>query len=78
MSELFTEKEVQAYMRNEVYAAGGAKKWLKKNNMTFNHAIHMIENGDAATLDRVLDVLGFRRVTRYEPITNAATDAANT
>lgn len=69
MAELFTANEVQAYLRKEVAAAGGAKKFLRKKKLDgFSHILHMFENGDAATLDRVLPALGFRRVTRYESV----------
>ncbi len=68
MSKLFTQAEVQRYLREEVADAGGANKWLRKNKMMGeNHILHMVENGDAATLPRFLAILKFRQVTRYEP-----------
>lgn len=69
MAELFTIDEVEDYLRREVAAAGGAKKFLRKKKLDgFSHITHMFENGSAATLERVLPALGFRKVTRYEPI----------
>jgi len=68
MSELFTEEEVQQYMRDEVADAGGPKKWLRKNKISGESPLHMIQNGQAATLSNCLAALGFRKVTRYEPL----------
>jgi len=69
MAELFTEAELRDYLVAEVAAAGGARAWLRKNKMTHRTQInHMVANGDAATLADFLEVLGFRRVTRYEPV----------
>lgn len=69
MAEIFDEREVREYLRAEVEAAGGAKKWLKKNKMFgYDHVLHMVANGDAATTPRILEALGFRRVDRFEPI----------
>lgn len=67
MTEIFTLEEVKFYMRDEVRAAGGAKKWLRKHKLRnqFDHVLHMVENGDAATSPPILDALGFRRITRY-------------
>jgi hypothetical protein len=67
MSELFTIDEIEKLLREEVVAAGGAKKWCVKNNVSMGHALHMVENGTAASLPRVLDVLGLEKVTRYMP-----------
>lgn len=79
MTELFTEAEVEKYMREEVADAGGPKKWLRKNKVHgFDHILHMIANGSAATLPHILPALGFKRVTRYEaasPATGSATAA---
>lgn len=67
MAEIFTTKEVEEFMRSEVNAAGGARKWLRKNGVTgLEHVMHMVADGRAATLDRVLLVLGFRRVALFE------------
>lgn len=68
MSELFTTDELERYLREEVMRAGGAKKWCKKNGVYMGDALHMVSNGSAATLDRVCLALGFRKITRYEPI----------
>jgi hypothetical protein len=69
VTELFTEAEVEARLREEVSAAGGAKKWLKKNKVAgCSQVLHMIEDGRGATLGAILPVLGFKRVVRYEPI----------
>ena len=68
MSKLFTVDEIERYLREEVMRAGGAKKWCRKHKINMDHAIHMIENGSAASLDRVLDALEFRKVIRYEPV----------
>ncbi len=69
MSELFTEPQLEAMLREAVEAAGGAKKWCRKNKV-FGHdySLHMITDGRAATLRDVLPVLGFRAVVRYEKI----------
>lgn len=71
MAEIFTEKEVEEYLRQEVQEAGGAAKWLKKHKMFmfYKHILHMFDNGSAATLPQVLDTLGFVRKTVYEPKT---------
>lgn len=69
MSELFTHAEVQAHLRYEVEAAGGAAKWMRKNGFGHKKYIqHMFANGDAATLPDVLLHLGFKRVERFMPI----------
>jgi hypothetical protein len=68
MSEIFTKDEVEKYLREEVEAVGGAKKWCRKHNVNMDHALHMVADGSAATLPRVIGVLGFREVIRYEPI----------
>lgn len=65
MTGLLTQKDIEQRLREEVKAAGGAKKWCRKNNVSMNHALHMVENGSAATLDKILDVLGLEKVTRY-------------
>lgn len=71
MAELFTGAELQAMLREDVAAAGGAKKWLRKHKVSgCDHILHMVANGDAATLDDILRVLGFTRVVRYEPVPN--------
>jgi hypothetical protein len=67
MIALLTQKELEDRLRKEVENAGGAKKWCRKHNVLMDHALHMIVNGTAATLPNVLDRLGFRAVTRYEP-----------
>ena len=68
MSEIFTIEQVQQHLRDEVAEAGGAKKWLRKNKVFgCDHILHRVQNGDAATLPRVMKVLKFRRVDRYEP-----------
>ena len=65
MPELFTQEELQRYMREEVLRAGGAKKWLRKNKVFgSDHMLHMVTNGDAATLSNCLAALGFRKVIR--------------
>ena len=69
MSELFTIDELEKHLRDAVAEAGGVKKWIRKHKASgFDHCLHMIENGSAASLDRVLPIIGFRRVTRYEPL----------
>ncbi len=68
MSELFTIDEIEAYLRDEVARAGGAKKWCRQHKVDMSHALHMIENGTAASIPRILEPLGFRQVTRYEPL----------
>jgi hypothetical protein len=69
MAEIFTADEVATYMRHEVDAAGGARKWLRKHRMLSEaHIIHMIEDGTAATIPRFLSELGFRQIVRYEAI----------
>jgi hypothetical protein len=73
MSELFTIDEIEKHLREEVAEAGGAKKWCRKHKIDMSHAIHMVENGSAASLDRVLYALGLRQVIRYEPIAPAKT-----
>lgn len=77
MAELFTEAEVEKFMREEVADAGGAKTWLRKNKVYgCDHVLHMVTNGSAATLDRILPVLGFKRVIRYEAVTPATGSAS--
>lgn len=69
MTDLLTERELEAILAAQVAEAGGAKKWLRKHKLTgFDHVLHMISNGDAATLDRVIQVLGYRPVRRFERI----------
>jgi hypothetical protein len=71
MGELFTRAEVKRHMAEEVAACGGARKWLRKHPHAGNwsHAMHMIENGDAAFAQAgILDILGFKRVERFEAI----------
>ena len=69
MPELFTEKDLQSLLREDVAEAGGAKKWCRKNNVTgYDYSLHMITDGRAATMQDVLPVLGFRQVVLYEEI----------
>jgi len=69
MSELFTLEEIQRHLREEVAQAGGANKWLRKHKATgFDHCLHMIDNGSAASLDGVLPLLGLKKVVRYEAV----------
>ena len=68
MAELFTAEELRAYLRSEVESAGGAKKWCRRNKISMDYALHMVANGDAATLSDVLRALGFCRVVMYKPI----------
>ena len=68
MKELWTIDDLELFLRDEVMRAGGAKKWCKKHNIHMSHAMHMIENGTAASIDRVTEALGYRKVTRYEAV----------
>ena len=68
MDDLVPIDQLEAHLRREVVAAGSAKKWCRKNKVSMSHAIHMVENGSAASLDPVLWALGFRKVTRFERI----------
>lgn len=69
MSELFTQQEIEAHLRDEVREAGGAKKWLKRHKLgsQFDHVLHMVENGSAATLPRIQYALKFKTVIMYAP-----------
>lgn len=66
MDDLFTIDDIEQYLRIEVESAGGARKWCRKNKVSMDHALHMIENGSAASIDRVLDALGMEKVIRYK------------
>ena len=69
MPELFTRKELQDELRDAVKQAGSAKKFLRKHKLYgYDHALHMIENGTAATRPDVMMALGFRAVERFELI----------
>jgi hypothetical protein len=68
MPEFFTKAEVEQILRENVAECGGsAKKWCRKNKVNMDHALHMVANGSAATLPAVIEKLGFRAVTLYEP-----------
>jgi len=61
--------ELEAILRAEVQAAGGAKKWLRKKKVKgFEHILHMVADGRAATLDDMLTVLGYERIVVYKPL----------
>lgn len=49
--------------------AGGAAKWLRKHKLgsRFDHVLHMIENGSAATLPDIQAALKFKTVILYTP-----------
>ena len=70
MAELFTLEEVERCMREAVRDAGGAKKWLRKKKLgtQYDHVLHMIEDGRAATLTGMLAHVGFERVNMFKPI----------
>lgn len=69
MPARLTQEELHALMREQVEAAGGARKWLRLHKLSsFDHVQHMISDGRMATDERVLPVLGFRRVVLFEPI----------
>lgn len=71
--ERFTEDEVRRHLRDQVAAAGGARKWLRKHKLSgFDHVLHMIEDGRLGTDERLLSVLGFKRVVLYEAVPPAA------
>lgn len=57
-----TQDELEAALRDAVAAAGGAKKWARKHDVSMAHALHMLDNGSAATLGRVLQATGYQRV----------------
>lgn len=65
---MFTKEEVQSMLREQVAAAGGAKNWMRKHRAMNIAPEHMIENGSAATLERVLPLIGMVAVTLYKPI----------
>ena len=67
--ELFTKEDVEKYLREEVSMAGGAKKWLRKHKLggQFDHILHMVEDGRAATLPAMQHVLKFKTVILYTP-----------
>jgi hypothetical protein len=62
---LLTPQDLKAILKAAVEAAGGAKKWSKKNGVSMDYALHMLANGDAATLPNVLRAIGYEPVTRY-------------
>lgn len=64
---MITQRELQAELARQVAEAGSAKKWLRKNKVlrSFDHALHMIASGDAATLSGIIDALGYKPVTMY-------------
>jgi hypothetical protein len=67
--ELFTEAQCERYFREEVAAAGGAKKWLRKNKIHGkDHVLHMIEDGRLFCDFYISKKLGFRRVERWEVV----------
>lgn len=68
MDDLVTTDQIESHLMREVAAAGGAKKWCRKNKVSMDHALHMVANGSAATLPTVLSALGFRKVVRYERV----------
>jgi hypothetical protein len=69
MADLLRVEEVKVLLRDAVVAAGGAKVWLRQHQLHgFDHALHMVQNGDYATDERFLEKLGLRRVIRYEVI----------
>lgn len=66
--ELFSRSECEEYFREEVRAAGGAKKWLRKHKFSsfeFSHCLHLIENGGLFDNDRIRERLGFQRIERW-------------
>jgi len=65
MAELFTIDEIEQHLREEVARAGGSKKWSRKHKVYLNHALHMLDNGSAASLENVLHALGMERVVLY-------------
>lgn len=84
--DLLTDAQLHKMLAAQVAEAGGARKWLRKHKLTsYKHAEHMFDNGDAATLDRVLPILGYKPVRRYQRIvstpitgeTDCATQSSN-
>jgi len=67
MGELFTREQCEKYFREEVKRAGGSKKWLRKHKVYgLDHVYHMIDNGSYFHHPRVMEVLGFKAVERWE------------
>jgi len=68
MTDLLTKENLKAKLREDVKAAGGALKWLKKHDMSSQkYVAHMYDNGDAATFPETLRILGYQPVTMYAP-----------
>lgn len=66
--EIFSRSECEEYFREEVRAAGGAKKWLRKNkfpSFRFSHCLHMIENGGLFNDPEIRAKLGFQPIERW-------------
>jgi patatin-like phospholipase/acyl hydrolase len=69
LAELFTRAECEKHFREEVAAAGGAKKWLRKNHVIgMDHVHHMIDGGTYFDNPQVLQALGLKRVERWEAV----------
>lgn len=58
----FTIDEIEQKLRDDVRAVGGAVKYNRKHKLYMTHSLHMLDNGSAASLPNVLEVLGLKQI----------------
>lgn len=73
MGDRVDEAGLRRLLAERVAAAGGATRWLREHELSgFEAVTHMVADGRLATDERVLPVLGFRRLVVYRALDGSA------